>query len=207
LEGATRRLGDADWTLLDLPLLARLTAVVALSFGISGPSCLATSEIDFPPVAQTPPHLRANYAVPPLGKVIVVPSDKSPAIQFEAVVESEDANNSLEAFLIADDLAAASPNILAYTFIAPGKSGQERVFSLTYDPSLLVGANGVALSVGCHPITLVVSPSYNFFSDQPSDPSLEDIMVWWLVKGDATSSVDAVLATSCPSLVSGSQTP
>lgn len=163
--------------------------------------CLVTSTQEFTEPAPTPPYLSANDATPQLGKLLVVRDPRRP-ITFSTLVQSEDDNRTIEAHLVADDIAAIPPNILAVAFAPAGRLNQRgRTISVTWNPLAPSPTLGTRLERGCHPFTLLASHGFNYGSNRPVSAPDQDFLVWWVLVGDRADPtyVDTVLATGgCP---------
>ncbi|MCC6648531.1 MAG: hypothetical protein IT374_23545 [Polyangiaceae bacterium] len=175
---------------------------IALAFlGVVASGCLVTSTQEFSEPAPTPPYLSAGDASPPLGRLIVVRDPRRP-ITFSTLVQSEDAGREVEAHLVADDVAAVPPNILAVAFAPAGRLNQRgRLLSVTWNPLSPSPTLGARLERGCHPITLLASHGFNYGSNRPVSADDRDFLVWWVLVGDRSDPtyVDTVLATGgCP---------
>lgn len=163
--------------------------------------CLVTSTQEFTEPAPTPPYLSAGDASPPLGRLLVVRDPRRP-ITFSTLVQSEDGGREVEAHLVADDVAAIPPNILAVAFAPAGRLNQRgRLLSVTWNPLAPSPTLGTRLERGCHPITLLASHGFNYGSNRPVSEDDQDFLVWWMLVGDRSDPtyVDTVLATGgCP---------
>lgn len=173
------------------------TAGIALLATSQG-SCLATSVDDFPEPAITPPFLNGSRATPPLSQVLLIDPNLSQTIQFAAFVRSEDAGSELEARLVAD--WPSTNGTLQVTRLSAGSFSEERLLSLTWDPSAPTLITGKPLDPGCHPITLVVSHQFNLLSNVPARLEDADVLVWWVFLADPANpqSLSQFDVSSCP---------
>ena len=172
--------------------------LVALAVPCLLGACLVTSTEDFPDPAQTPPFLSATRASPALNQLIIVDGTSPEPIDFSTYVRSEDQNAQLQAHLVADWPLTTSA--LQITQIPPGTFADSRFLTLRWDPRSPTLTTGQPLGRGCHPITLVVSHSFNTFTSVPASLDDADFLVWWVLVGDPTDKnflATAELA-SCP---------
>lgn len=177
-----------------------LLVALALVGSVGGAGgCLITSDADFNEPAQTRPYLSRTSASPALDQILITSPTSDLPVVFSARVQSEDNGQAVQARLVADWPGTSGTLGVATLSPAPFSAG-DRLFSISWAPNSPTLTTGEPLSVGCHPVTLIVTHQFNELTNQPARSDDVDLMTWWVVVIEDGGDLATTLAT-CPSLL------
>ena len=172
--------------------LARVSLVAVLLSMLSG--CLVDDPPPFTPPQKTPPRLDYSRALPGLDRPITKTSGE--LIPFSIPVTSEDAGDPLSAVLLLDYAGDGTPSDFVNGWPGPASTlnDKTRVVSVPW-----FVRPAMAITPGCHRLTLRVTHSSNLVKDQlVLVVDKEDLAeAYWFVNVNV-SPENANLLVNCP---------
>lgn len=149
--------------------------------------CLVDDPPPYPEPKQTPPRLDNTTAQPPIGLILNV--KKLDQVEFKVNVSSEDAGDSLNAFLLLDNKAPPE-ELFARTLPPTTLDDTTRFFNVTWTVR--------HVEQGCHRLLLRVSHTKNLPDSAATPVNIADVAeTYWWVQVDADPSMANALI-DCP---------